>query len=94
MAQLEEAVPAAAHIVGRGDPHRQRAKGGHPSHRRVHAPVGVRVDVDGLVYGKTPTVEPDPVDDEQEGVHEQGGEGKVAGDGMVEDGSLERHSEG
>ena len=60
VAQLEQAVPAAAHVVGRGDPHRERTQGGHPAHRCVHAPVGVQVDVDGLVHGVAPSVEPDP----------------------------------
>ena len=94
VAQLEQAVPAAAHVVGRGDPHRQRAQTGHPAHRRVDAPVGLEVDVDGFVPSEAPSVEPDPVHDEEEGVHEQGGKGQVPRDGVVEDGALERHSKG
>ena len=94
VAQLEQAVPAAAHVVDRGDPHRNGTQQGHPAHRRVHAPVGVRVYVDGLVHGEAPPVEPDPVHHEEEGVHGQGGEGQVPRDGVVEDGALEGHPEG
>lgn len=62
--------------------------------RCLHTPVGVGVEVDGLVDGVAPALVLDPVRRQEEGVEEEGGEREVAGDGVVEHGSLERHSEG
>lgn len=56
--------------------------------------MGVGVEVDGLVDGMAPALVLDPVRRQEEGVEEEGGEGEVAGDGMVEHGPLERYPEG
>ena len=93
VAHLEQAVPAAAHVVGGGDPHRHRAQAGHPPHRNIDAPV-TRLHVDGLPHGMPPSLRPNTVSNEQKCVNEYGSEGEVARDGVVEYGSLEGHSDG
>ena len=93
VAQLEQAVPAAAYVVDRGDPHGQCAQGGHPPHRDVDASVA-RLHVDRLPHGVAPPVDPDPVDYEKEAVDEHRGESEVARDGVVEHGALEGHPDG
>ena len=93
MAQLEQAVPAAAHIIDRGDPHGHRAQGGHPSHWDVDAPLA-RLEVDGLAHGVAPALDPYPVGNEKEAVHEDGGEGEVARDGVVKHRTLKGHPDG
>lgn len=92
--KLEQAVPAAPDVVGRGDPHRDGTQRRHPPHRRIDASVGVRVNVDRLVPRVSPSIEPDPVDDEQEGVHADGPDGEVTRDDVVEHRALEGDAEG
>lgn len=87
--QLEHAVEAPPDEVERRDPHRDRAHGGHPPHRNVETVVVLlRGSVGGLADGVAPTVRPDPVDHEEEGVDEERDEGHVAGEGVVEHGAL------
>lgn len=87
--QLEQAVVLPPHEVERGYPHRHRAQSGHPPHGDIEAVVVLlRGSVDRLPHRVRPPFHPQPVRHEEEAVEEERREGQVAGEGVVQDGTL------